>query len=480
MVTIDVVVTNTKGHPVTDLTKDDFKLLEDGQAQTITAFESPAMHLAAPGKALDADARKGGKVLAPNRPETILVLDELNTSSVDASFGWQMLLKYLRNQPAKLEDPTVLMFLTKRHLTKVAGPTQSAAALISMARKVQLELPSLASENGTQGEADLMLTSLLALDEIALSTADRQTHKNVIWIGTGFPILSSYAVDRQDRERFQGYIRYTANWMQETRTTLYTIDPRGLPIVETEFLSSLGSSATGQDFGSNDGELVFEALAPLTGGQIYRHRNDIDVAMASAAANGSSYYTLAYYPENTDFDGKFREIKVQIVDRPYLATTQAGYYAVEEGFGASKSDLDFALSRAVTSPLPFASVEFDAVGKILAVQPPTVRFSLSVDRDTLTWDPQPNGDQRTELTVVSAEMSNKSSVLDYKVKEMEVVVPKAQFENSPNHRLVFNIETPLPAKTDHFRFVVRDAATGRLGTYDAPRQGLGQQLPADK
>jgi VWFA-related protein len=484
LVMLDVVVTDKAGNPVPGLSKDDFKVLEDGQQQQIANFETPEMHLngnvqaaPVPGSATT-NARVASHSIT-SRPETILVLDELNTASVDASFGWQMLIKYLRKQPATLEEPTALMVLTKRRLAKIADPTQNTALLIAKAQKIELELPSHSNEGGIQGAADLMLTSLLALDEIALSTADRQTRKNIIWIGTGFPILSAYDVDLVDRDRFLSYVRYTANWMQETRTTMYTIDPRGLPIVEPDYISDLGSTGVGQDFGTTSGELIFESLAPATGGKIYRNRNDVDVALANAATNGATYYTLAYYPDNNDFDGKFRKIQVQIVDRPQLtASTQQGYYAVDEGLGTSKGELDFALSRAVTSPLPFASVQFDAVGKVLLAQPPSARISVSVDRDTLSWDQQPDGDQRTEITVVTAEISGKSAVLGYKVKEMEIVEPKAKFENSPNHRVVFTLNVPLPPNTDHLRFVIRDAATGRLGTYDAPRQGLGRQLSA--
>jgi VWFA-related protein len=487
LVLLDVVVTDKAGNPVPGLTKDDFKILEDGKPQAIASFETPEMHLnasstssAGPGSA---EAKEpAASLAAASRAETVLVLDELNTTSVDASFGWQMLLKYLRKQPASLEDPTAIMVLTKHRLTKIADFTRDTALLIQKAQKIEFELPSHSSENGLQGAADLMLASLLALDEIALSNAHRQTHKNVIWIGTGFPVLSTFGVDLVDRERFLSYIRYTANWMQETRTTVYTIDPRGLPVDETALLSSnIGSTYVGQDFGSVTGELMFESVAPATGGKIFRNRNDVDVALAIAAANGATYYTLAYYPQNLDFDGKFRKIDVRIVDRPdLLESTQAGYYAIDEGFGASKSELDFALSRAVTSPLPFASVQFDAVGKVLLAPPPTARVSVSVDGDTLSWSPQPDGAQRTEITVVTAEMTNKFAVLDYKVKEMEIVVLKENFESSTNHRIVFTVNVPLPPKTDHLRFVIRDAATGRLGTYDAPRQGLGQQFSASK
>ena len=487
LVTLDVVVTDKSGKAVTGLTKDDFTVLEDGTAQAIANFETPEMHHE-PARGPGANPGSGenkkdaSKFAAGSSAETILVLDELNTASVDASFAWQSLLKYLRKQPATLDQPTSIMVLTKHRLIKIADVTQNTALLLDKARKIELELPSHASENGLQGAADLMLTSLLALDEIALSSADRQTRKNVIWIGSGFPALSSFGVNINDRDRFLSYVRYTANWMQETRTTIYTIDPKGLAVDETAYLSSnLGSTYVGQDFGSATSELIFESLAPATGGKIIRNRNDVDVAVATAAENGANYYTLTYYPQNSDFDGKFRKIQVHIVERSELtATTQQGYYAIDEGFGASKSELDFALSRAVTSPLPFASVQFDAVGKVLLATPPTARFSVSIDRETLTWDQLANGDQRTEITVVTAEMTAKSGVLGYKVKEMEVVVPKEKFENSPNHRVVLIVSVPLPAKTDHLRFVIRDAASGRLGTYDAPRQGLGQQLSASK
>src|ERR1035437_2116386 len=104
IVMLDVVVTDKAGNPVLGLTKDDFKVLEDGKAQVISDFETPDMHFnatsVAPVSARSTEGKKmAASFAASSRPETVLVLDELNTSSVDASFGWQMLLKYLRKQP---------------------------------------------------------------------------------------------------------------------------------------------------------------------------------------------------------------------------------------------------------------------------------------------------------------------------------------------------------------------------------------------
>src|SRR6202030_2356136 len=104
LVVLDVVVTDKAGHPITGLTKDDFEVLEDGKPQVIANFEPADAHFdnAAMSPA-SVDVKEAPATLAAaDRPETILVLDELNTSFVDASFGWQMLIKYLRKQPATL------------------------------------------------------------------------------------------------------------------------------------------------------------------------------------------------------------------------------------------------------------------------------------------------------------------------------------------------------------------------------------------
>lgn len=199
LVLLDVVVTDKSGKPVAGLNKEDFTVFEDGRPQRISNFETPEKHL---GENPTADTSPANRNLSAQHlskqeradaalPESIIVLDDRNTSSEDASFAWQELLKYLRKQPNPLAEPTALMVFTKTRLERVAPPTRDTGTLLAKAQKIQLELPSLSFNNGVQGAASGMLASLLALDEIALSSADRQSRKNIIWIGNGFPILSS-------------------------------------------------------------------------------------------------------------------------------------------------------------------------------------------------------------------------------------------------------------------------------------------------
>ncbi len=68
-------------------------------------------------------------------------------------------------------------------------------------------------------------------------------------------------------------------------------------------------------------------LSSESGGLLFKNHNDISGALATSVADGTSYYLLAYYPENKDWDGKFHKIQVK-VNRPDLAVRhRSGYFA---------------------------------------------------------------------------------------------------------------------------------------------------------
>lgn len=96
-----------------------------------------------------------------------------------------------------------------------------------------------------------------------------------------------------------------------------------------------------------------------------------------------------------------------------------------------------------------------------------------IERDSLSWTPQPNGDQRTEVTLVTSAISSSGRVLGYRVRELEVVLAKSKLEGpSSNDPLQLSVLVDLPGKTDHLRMVLRDAASGHLGTFDLPASTL--------
>jgi len=166
------------------------------------------------------------------------------------------------------------------------------------------------------------------------------------------------------------------------------------------------------------------------------------------------------------------------------ARTQRGYYAFADGVENNGEQLDWSISRAVTSPLLFNGIGITATGKRIAAGPVADKKSksvagaasvlLAINRDSLSWTPQPNGDERSEVTLVTSEISSFGHVLGYHVREVEVVVEKSKVGSSDVVQLT--VRTELPAKTDHIRLVLRDASSGRLGTFDIPAAALAANV----
>jgi VWFA-related protein len=496
LVVLNVVVMDKSGKPVTDLTRDDFTVLENNQPQFITSFEAPAATSAsALASSLSASSAAPDLPTPGLSPRTILVFDQLNTGSVDLMIALQKIRSYLESQPAHLAQPTSLFSLNKRRLELLVPATQDRDVLLAVVRKNIIELPPVTLEGGgIQGGAERLLTSLLALDEIALSSAEQKARKNVIWVGNGIPILSANAVTLIDRQRYQSWLHYSVNWLEETQTTVYTLDPHGIAVAsESEGRYSGGVILSGP--GLTDSDLIFESLAIQTGGKIMRNRNDLDVAIASAVREGSSAYTLAYYPSDTNWDSSFRPIRVQ-TSRPGLtARTQLGYYAIPEGFENGSDQIEFGLARAVTSPVPFGSIEFSAKGRFdssasrqtrpadsrsfragqkssLPYPFPTARLDIVVERDSLSWTQQPNGDQLAEFVLVTSSVSVSGKILDNKIHRLEFTLKKDLFELVPPEPVKLFVYADVPPKTDHLRLVVRDSFSGHLGTFDLPTSAL--------
>jgi hypothetical protein len=95
-------------------------------------------------------------------------------------------------------------------------------------------------------------------------------------------------------------------------------------------------------------------LAGQTGGRAFYNRNDIDHAIALSVAEGSTYYTLAYYPEDKEMNGKFRKIEVA-VDRKGVQTHYRKGYFASEGRPSNDKLARAEFGRALAPDTPIAT-----------------------------------------------------------------------------------------------------------------------------
>jgi VWFA-related protein len=78
-----------------------------------------------------------------------------------------------------------------------------------------------------------------------------------------------------------------------------------------------------------DSERNLEQLTSATGGRLYRPSsfNDLERTYAEVADELRHQYTLYYSPLNTRRDGQFRRLRVQTTDAAHQVSARVGYYA---------------------------------------------------------------------------------------------------------------------------------------------------------
>jgi len=72
---------------------------------------------------------------------------------------------------------------------------------------------------------------------------------------------------------------------------------------------------------------TMETIAAQTGGKAFTSTNGLKEAIQTAVEQGSDYYTLSYSPANTNFDGRFRKIKVDLTAQSHRLAYRNGYFA---------------------------------------------------------------------------------------------------------------------------------------------------------
>jgi len=473
LVVLDVVVTDRSGKVVTNLTRDDFTVREDGVEQTIATFELPPKagergHGTVVGKSSEPIPDSSANAVSP-QALNILVLDELNGEVLDQAYGRAAIEKYLAKHGPRLEQQTSLMLLGQKRIELLHDFTQDARALADALHRRHAELPFGLMASEFEGSNERLSKTLWALQEIAYANSHFAGRKNVIWIGPGFPAINGQSLDPADRPRFVSAVSESAHSLLQARVAVYTLNPRGLEISPANYGSMEGNSFLTGTQDDSLGDLVFESIAPETGGQILRLRNDVDVAIAESVEDGSAYYSLAYYPKNHNWNRKYRKIQIAVRGDHLQARTRKGYYGIADG-PLNDNQVDTVLSRAVMNPLPYRALTIEAKAKPAGVG--KGRFLIKVDRHDLSWVTLPDGKHRCEVTIVVASVGDGDRVFNHKVSEMEAVVDDKRFEQQWNKPANFDVVVDLPPKTRYVRIVVRDAKSDHIGSADLAHDAL--------
>ncbi len=184
----------------------------------------------------------------------------------------------------------------------------------------------------------------VALRALAVSYRDIPGRKTVMVFSEGF--LHSPSAD--------GEMQGVVDAAQRANVAIYVIDAGGLdtgmrPEVGTMdmglqtrstqdyYVVGQGQQAAGlNQFDwmqtlASDPDTDLGNLAHATGGFLVRNMNDVGQAIDRVLDDASEFYTLMYYSSDPRFDGSFRQIRVELIDRGDHLRYRQGYWALPPG-----------------------------------------------------------------------------------------------------------------------------------------------------
>ena len=570
LVILDVVVSGADGRPARDLQAKDFVLTEDGKPQRILNFQP---HVApAPGNRESPPPPKLAPGLFTNftlthtdGPANILLLDMLNTPLRDQSYARQQIQDYLNHASAGAQ---IAIFGLSDRLTILQGFTsdpallKAALALKNAEKGSRLLNDPLGGSGAGAGETDVSdalsnlgttpdlleavanaqqfeaesqtfqlqqraQITLDALNELARYLTNIPGRKNLIWFSGSLPISilpntttgNGFASMGSSEEEF----RETTDLLTRSQVSLYPVDVRGL--TNTGIFSAAATGAkyahdptnVGKDEAKFNSQTAGENSTMLqaahdTGGRAFINTNGLSEAVAQAIDDGSNYYTLAYSPANTKWDGRYRKLEVSLPGKTYTLSYRRGYYAdnpnapispsrheesAPPASAASKSVITRSMVRGAPVPTQIVftvrvrpstgkAESEPAAGNEVAVanpeaRPPFTRYAIdfalnSRDVSFSQADGLAHGACEFVIFVYDAD----GTLVNRTGSTLHADLKPAAYADFLRHPLSYNQDISVPRKGDYFfRIAVHDLNSDRVGAVEVPLNSVKNLPPLD-
>lgn len=495
------MVHDKKG-PVADLKKEDFQVKVDGHVQAISTFSvDSAGNLPTSPQPLPPNTFTNRLEHRAGTPSTvtIILLDSLNTRFADQAYARQQVVKYLQTiEPGDhiglyalggslrvLHDYTSDSTELLRKLAAYNGGTLPGTSNPAQPLGGDSLLLDQWTRGGgaSPGERSFYLTNriegtLHAIEFIANHLARLPGRKNLIWVSGGFPLtigfnsLAQWNNPLVDQRTFSNEVNRTVQAVNNANMAIYPVDARGLMVnpqfnAERANVNMRRPPSIAAPVGVRNQESMQE-LASRTGGRAYINTNDLKSAIRDAVSDSEVTYSLGFYPANEKYDGKFHEIKLQVVDRSGLNLRyRKGYFDLAE------QPQDEHARRAGLNDAVYSPIDATAMGLTVALQSAAAPRSYSmdaavkIDRDSIHLEP--NGDRWIgKLDFLFVQKDDRGIQYNGEVETVELNLLPATYEKVTREGILYKKTITRHRRASQFRVIVRDAASGSIGSVTVP------------
>ncbi len=307
--TLNVVVTDRSGKPVSGLEKADFTLLQDKHPVPIEAFQAWDHSASAPPAGV------------------FLAIDTVNIPYWRVAYVRQAVDAFLRENKGHLAHPVTVLWVTDTGVEVNSETTDNGNLLAQQVRATSGKLRFLNRNAGSWGDIEQFQMSVQMLGQVVHALGRLPGRKLLIWLGPGWPMLDSpnIMLDGQQQQGLFNEIVGLTSWMRQSQITLYSVS-QGISNVNADlyegFLSPVRKPSQ-----ANPPNLALKVLAVESGGIAMEPSNDLQVGIDTCAAQASTYYTIGFETTPAHRPDEYHSLLVHVNKRGLIARTVTGYYA---------------------------------------------------------------------------------------------------------------------------------------------------------
>ena len=531
LVQVPVVVTDKSGNHIHSLTKDSFRVFENGKEQKVAAFEEIVANTS---RVLSNPPQPGefsNISLASRQPRsvTVVALDTVNTPFLDQAYARKALVKYLANN-VDSSQTLGLVIISSKGLRVVQGLTSDPTALLQILKKLSGDLPEMhnldtdveaaaAAGDGSgllmasnpittqstlsdfisQGDVlyaqfkqeNAIETTMRAFLGIAWSLSGIPGRKSLIWATGAFPFYLD-SPSTVPGGRLSVLYERAMQVLNDAEISVYPVDVRGLvnysPAADVTARRAASGPAAMQQLMSrswlqNAKIDTLRDFAEMTGGRAFYNTNDLAGSFKRAADDSSSYYMLGYYLDTKNDMPGWRQLKVKVDQKNTEARARNGFLVTNTTMNPELTriaDIGFALTS------PFGATGIPVVMRWQEAKPEEMKkldakngekkdpnkkavgFALHMPGEALTVEGTRNQLDVDFVALATAAAAKDGTAADEIKQTLKGSLSAENVAKLRGHGMSYSNVFELAPGKYQVRFVVRDNLNGRIGSLSAP------------
>jgi VWFA-related protein len=346
---------------------------------------------------------------------------------------------------------------------------------------------------------------------IANSLVNVPGRKNLVWVSGAFPFQigtgssaddpqansavpamggstpnNSNAAGPDNSVQFRTFVKEleaASEAVNNANLAIYPVDARGLigasnvsadverpmPRPGSSGARSRRPTTTNQASPPRDNFNTMDELAERTGGHAFYNTNDIQHSIRQAIDDSRDSYVLDYYPSDTQWDGSFHTIKVEVRSPGAEVRFRKGYFAMSD---ASSDPLRVEQTMQDAMSSPFQDADFGLAIEAHPKDPSNGRaLSLLIEMDSNHMRFKQLGENwNDEIQIVWMQFAANGKLASGLTQRMTVTLSQQSYQETQHTSVKLWRDVALKDAAVKLRVVVRDISTGAVGSVDIQLQ----------